>query len=773
MGVPAEALEMFRTANALSGLDRETLPTELIPLNTLQLSRGLLNYTILQSIPSWVLPYWAHQQYAPDSQSFVPRSHLGLSINITHRNWTAVGNPECAVEPVVDPRGMVTPFTGGWSLDTWLETRDGLRLPSCAPHAEQFLLENFPVVRTRFVFGDFLLTLTSWTLRELFLHSANVENRGSRREDCRLMLAIRPFNPEGVALVHGLAFERSTKSFLVNQRDQLLLDREPDAVHLSMHAEGDSARLALSAAEPGSSPSIACPAGLANGYAAFNISLDAGAAASVECGVHLGGGIVDAIPQGGEEAALAAWRETVADGMKIATPDPTVDAAYQASLATLLMLLDGSTVTPGPWTYHQFWFRDAAYMIWALDKSGFGPRTDAIVRKYPEYQESSGYFRSQKGEWDSNGQALWSAWQHSVYSRDANFAQGMFEALARGSRWIERKRIRGKGSSMKACTGLLPPGLSAEHLGLSDYYFWDDFWCLAGVEAFGRICAELGRTEELESTKELAGAFRNDIETAIQRVQHERSLRVIPAGPLRGIDCGMVGSLAAWYPLQVFPLNDPRLHATAGLLMDRFGVDGMFFQHFIHSGKNPYLTLHLAHAWLWAGMRQRFWDRLAAVLAHATSTLNFPEAIHPLTGGGSMGDGHHGWAAAELVLAVRDAFVFEEWNSGGHRLRLLAGIPAAWYQNGAPFSMKRTAIPGGRLSIAVQPLSQGPEVEITLEESALPGSGDWVLMLPFSPAEIRGSRAPYTWAREDNGETAVRLRAGSDRMRITWQASSS
>ena len=37
------------------------------------------------------------------------------------------------------------------------------------------------------------------------------------------------------------------------------------------------------------------------------------------------------------------------------------------------------------------------------------------------------------------------------------------------------------------------------------------------------------------------------------------------------------------------------------------------------------------------------------VLDYASPTLNFPEAIHPLTGGGVIGDGHHGWAAAETV----------------------------------------------------------------------------------------------------------------------------
>ena len=106
MGVPDLAVQMFNIATELSGLDRSTLPVELLPLNALQLSRGLLNFTVLQTLHGWVLPYWAEQQYDPHSLSFIPRSHYGLSMNVTHRNWTAIGNPWYSTEPIVDPRGL-------------------------------------------------------------------------------------------------------------------------------------------------------------------------------------------------------------------------------------------------------------------------------------------------------------------------------------------------------------------------------------------------------------------------------------------------------------------------------------------------------------------------------------------------------------------------------------------------------------------------------------------------------------------------------------------
>ncbi len=59
--VPQDALKMFKAAARLSGLNGQTIPSELIPLNARQLGRGLLNFTVLQTLQGWVLPFWAER----------------------------------------------------------------------------------------------------------------------------------------------------------------------------------------------------------------------------------------------------------------------------------------------------------------------------------------------------------------------------------------------------------------------------------------------------------------------------------------------------------------------------------------------------------------------------------------------------------------------------------------------------------------------------------------------------------------------------------------
>ena len=84
------------------------------------------------------------------------------------------------------------------------------------------------------------------------------------------------------------------------------------------------------------------------------------------------------------------------------------------------------------------------------------------------------------------------------------------------------------------------------------------------------------------------------------------------------------------------------------------------------------------------------------MLDAATPTWTWPEAIHPRLDGGCMGDGHHGWAAAEFLSFVRDLLVREV--AGG--LALASLVPDGWYGQGWEVHDAPTA--AGRVSYAVR-----------------------------------------------------------------------
>ncbi len=87
-------------------------------------ARGLMNTGAIQHNLDWVWPYWVDRQFDPGDPSFIPRAFSITHVNLTHRNWTAVGLPDCDLLPIVDPRGLVTPAWDGWSLDGWIVTEE-------------------------------------------------------------------------------------------------------------------------------------------------------------------------------------------------------------------------------------------------------------------------------------------------------------------------------------------------------------------------------------------------------------------------------------------------------------------------------------------------------------------------------------------------------------------------------------------------------------------------------------------------------------------------
>jgi hypothetical protein len=187
--------------------------------------------------------------------------------------------------------------------------------------------------------------------------------------------------------------------------------------------------------------------------------------------------------------------------------------------------------------------------------------------------------------------------------------------------------------------------------------------------------------------------------------------------------------VVADFPLQLLPPGDARMMHTVEWLLANSFVRGGFFQNMIHSGINAYLTLHVAQALLRAG-DARVHQLIEAVAALASPTGQWPEAIHPRTLGGCMGDGQHVWAAAEWVLMLRNLFVREE----GEGLIIGAGIRSEWLEQGC--RLERALTPHGEVSVVFEPRGSG-EVNLTV-------SATWRREAPRIDVRVPGWRVAKT-----------------------------
>lgn len=701
----------------LSHLHRFAQPSEVgVPLELLRAgvvfhARGLINSRVIQHNLDWVWPYWIERQFDPRDVSFVPRAFSITHVNLTHRNWTAVGVPDLPELALVDPRGLLTPFPDGWSLDCWVVgDGEGALLPSRAAWAEQRLGGVHLTVVTECRAPGMLLRTEAAMEASGDRPVCRLHVRGEADEPAWLVLALRPCNPEGVSFVHRVALGAGGDGWTVDDRQTVSFGAVADRHHVSNYRAGD---VYIHLREGARQDAGECDVGMATAAAMFRIA--PGTPRELAVGIP-----VDA-PEERRHAPpprAVAWEDSLHGRCRLRVPDPRFAALYETALRTLIVHspLD---VYPGPYTYKRFWFRDAAFIIHALLCAGLVARAERALDRFPLRQDLTGYFHSQEGEWDSNGEALWIMQRFCAMTARPPKPEWRL-AIRRGAQWIARKRLPERGDAPHA--GLLPAGFSAEHLGPNDYYYWDDFWSVAGLQAAHELLRSFDGPEARIARAE-AQALSAAIDRSLAGVRERLGRPAMPASPYRRMDAGAIGSLAVGYPLQLCRPDDPRLLDTVEFLLERCFFEGGFFQDMIHSGINPYLTLHVAQVLLRAG-DPRHLDLTERVAELASPTGQWPEAIHPHTLGGCMGDGQHVWAAAEWILMLRNGFMREE----GDRLVLGAGIAPRWL------------MPGAELSFGPAPTAFGPvTVAIEVDEARranVSWQGDWHRAAPPPAVEV-------------------------------------
>jgi len=160
------------------------------------------------------------------------------------------------------------------------------------------------------------------------------------------------------------------------------------------------------------------------------------------------------------------------------------------------------------------------------------------------------------------------------------------------------------------------------------------------------------------------------------------------------MDAGAIGSIVGAYPLEVLPAEDDLIKGTVNFLINNCFFRGGFFQHITHSGINVYLILQIAQLLLMES-DPRYLDIINAMAVLGSETGQWPEAIHPRTLGGCMGDGQHGWASSEWLMIMRSLFVQER----GNTLVVGAGILEEWIDKFGEISFGPTLTRFGRISV--------------------------------------------------------------------------
>src|SRR5581483_1800586 len=256
------------------------IPTELIPLAAGLWTRGWFNRQFLDSHRDWILPYWATRQLDPSDAGFVGRALDPVLINSAYRDWTTIGNPESALEAIVDPRGLVTPQPNGfgWSLDAWVRVDNEIFSPSRLDSKliTQKLYESLPLVQTQYEPARLRVNQEAFATQaddgsDWVIAAFTIENPRGEARNATLYIALRPFNPEGVAIVDQIEWRtrENVQELWVNDEFAAYLPR-PDAFG-SAASEGGDIAFQLDALN--GTTDVHDTVGLASAVAAYDLEL--------------------------------------------------------------------------------------------------------------------------------------------------------------------------------------------------------------------------------------------------------------------------------------------------------------------------------------------------------------------------------------------------------------------------------------------------------------------------------------------------------------------
>jgi len=676
-------------------------PPELVEQGAAIALSGLANTMAIQSNPDWVWPVWVVRQTDPDDVAFVPTGLNLITTNLTGRNWTSVGVPGSSHEGMVDPVGMVTPAPWSWSLLPCLRRHDEMLCPATRHGnvVQRLLPGGVPGVQTDFVDGDLLLR---WDVvaaevegREGLLVRLRLSNRGTQSLEVAPGICLRPANPLSLGPIRSIRMD--PRRIRVDGRDAVILPHPPTRMVVSDRHNGDPL---LRAAAGLPLKSLRSRSGMATCLVEWNAALEPGESWTGSVLVPLGksDGFRPVGPRAldhARERMESLHRRESVRGTRLSIPDDHLQEGWDAIRARMHVFDDGSHFSPGTFLYHEHWFRDAAFLTLGFENLGRGDLVEPKMAMMRSRQKRDGLFRSQTGEWDSNGQAIWTLGLHLRRGGNVELLEGLLPHVLRGVEWIRKERSRSL-QERAPHRGLLPAGFSAEHFGPNDHYFWDNFWSIAGMEEAIWMCKVAGRSAHATRIEEELSDYRADLESALSWAI-ERGEGALPSSPYRRVDAASIGNLVAVSPLSVVGADAAWLKPTVDFLSNHCVRDGLFFQSIVHTGLNPYLSVQLARAKLALGDDKGCLDILRSLSRVASPTWCWPEAIHPRTGGGCMGDGDHGWAAAEFVSLLRDMLVRETPEG----IELLSGAPREWIESKQGIRLGRATTACGTVDFSV------------------------------------------------------------------------
>jgi hypothetical protein len=693
--------------------------------------------------PYWGWPRWVQRQGDPSSTSFVPTSSGTAAVNRTQRDWVTLGTLARPERSVVDGCGLVTPWEGSWSLDWWIGAEDRWYLPARETTVRQRLVGDAPVVETamRVRGGDMVQRVyaVSGNDSEPWL-VVEIENRTAAA--VAVAMVVRPWGPTSAARVGSVAMDEAW--MVIDDHPSVVLPQVPWRTYAASADDAAVVGQVLSGSDGGFEAPLVCAAGAAEMAAVLPLPHTLALRVAISMTppdvvwrsrrTRRVAATTAPAPVPTAEQVATGWRMQADRGISVEIPDPTLMAALSAARRHLVLVPAGEDLTT--WPAIEADYPAHVAVLGALDAWGFADEAADVLGTWEERQALDGRFLGNDRRRDATGAALVALGNHWRLTADTDLVESLVGPVAKGANWIDRRATSRRHRSDPATLGLLPEGDAPRWIGGQGVTYHDAWWSLRGLRDAAAMLTAIDQPDAAADARQFADRLQAALDAAMDADGARLGVPVIPAGPGRSIDGGIVGILDAVI-LGVLDAHDPRVDATVDLLRQRHVVGGAVFEQADNAGVSAALTARLARVELMRGEESAI-DRLRWLAAAATPAVTWPELSHPVHGGGVAGSGHDPVATAEYLLAMRDLLVHDGPEPGLQpgatatagdavpTLVLAPVVPASW--KGQSWEVHGVPTAAGTLGYAVR--WHGPRAALLWEIEPATGVTDVRLRAP-------------------------------------------